>query len=941
MATGGFCQSVIDTATERADKPAMTLLGSDLTEPIRAETTTFGEMLSRIRSVAYRLAQEQIDFGDRVALIGENHPNWVVAYLGVLLRGAVATPLDQSSTVETMAHFIDASEAKLAFVAPASIEKFRSVCERLGRPIPFVTLFDGANVNGFARFEDWARTPRPPEFDAAAPPACPTDLAVLMYTSGTTGAPKAVPLTHGNIFAESEGVRKALHVTDSEVVLSLLPLFHAYSQVVNLWLATTIGARVVYVTELGSAGIERGLREGGATALVGVPRLWYLFHKKIFDGVGRRPLAARLFRSLLAVNGLLRDRLGVNAGPLLFKRIHDSFGGRLRLAVSAGASFDARVAWDFHRLGFTILQGYGLSETAGAATITRFEDNVVGSVGAPIGGVEIEIDRPDERGVGEVLIRGPVVMRGYYRNPEANREAFTEDGWFRSGDLGRLDAAGRLYVIGRKKDVIKLPTGKQIFPEDVEAHYSRSRLVGEVCVLGVRDPSGGFERAEKLLAVVVPDFGYLKSHHIANAREAIRFELDNLGRELPEYQRARDYLIRVEPLPRTTTRKIKRFELKNQIEGSGEIAGAGRRTDRFVFSRSDRELVDSEIGRAVVAAIKQQSSEATAVHPQMNLELDLGLDSLARAECMVGVERALDVQFSTEAEAAALTVADLITLAQSVPRGGRAAGQNDPQPEWREILAGGSPADSDLRPVLKRKPVTVAVAFGLLRLVYLVARVLLRLEVEGREVLTRLPRPVLICPNHQSYLDAILLCSTYPRDLLSQVFHVGAREYFTGPFMRRIAHAFNILPLDPDAHLLGAMRASAGGLRAGKALNLYPEGQRSFDGGLQEFKNGAAILATELELPVVPVAIDGMYRVWPRNSWRIRPAKVKIRFGEPFTPRAILPAGVGGEAAYDAVTEELKGRIRRMLDEMRRAGRARDSHGNGALKQVAPGTRNG
>jgi len=186
------------------------------------------------------------------------------------------------------------------------------------------------------------------------------------------------------------------------------------------------------------------------------------------------------------------------------------------------------------------------------------------------------------RGVaGEVLIRGPIVMPGYYRNPEANREAFTGDGWFRSGDLGRFDRASHLYVVGRKKDVVILPTGKPIFPDEVEAHYGRSPLVSEICVLGVRDPASGFERAEKLLAVVVPDFDYLKAHHIANAREAIRFDLDDLGHELPECQRVRDYVIRAEPLPRTTTRKVKRFELKNQIEGSGEIAGAARQADRF------------------------------------------------------------------------------------------------------------------------------------------------------------------------------------------------------------------------------------------------------------------------------------------------------------------------------------------------------------------------
>jgi long-chain acyl-CoA synthetase len=244
-----------------------------------------------------------------------------------------------------------------------------------------------------------------------------------------------------------------------------------------------------------------------------------------------------LFRVLLAGNGVLRDWFGVNAGRLFFRTVHRSFGGKLRLAVSGGASFDVDVARDFHRLGFTILQGYGLTETCGSATVNRFEDNKIGSVGTPLNGVEVKIDRPDDAGVGEVLIRGPVVMSGYYKNPDANREAFTSDRWFRTGDLGRMDKRRHLYIAGRKKDVVKLPSGKNVFPEDVEAHYEQSPYVSEVYVLGVKDQSSEFKRAEKLCAIVVPNFEYLRSQHTANAREWVVWDLENLGRELPEYQR--------------------------------------------------------------------------------------------------------------------------------------------------------------------------------------------------------------------------------------------------------------------------------------------------------------------------------------------------------------------------------------------------------------------
>ena len=908
-----FCQRVVAAASIRADKVAMTVIEAE-----GQETVSFGSMLSQLRSIAYRLAQEGIAFGDRVALIGENHPNWAIAYLGTIYRGAVVTPMDPAATTQALAAFLKGSEAKLAFVSPASIAKFRGACERLGSNIPAVALLPLAQPDGLGTFEDWAQTPTPQEFDDAQPPARPEDLAVLIYTSGTTGTPKAVPLTHGNINAESTKVQEVMRISDREVVLSLLPLFHAYSQIVNLWLATIVGARVVYLAELTSSGIERGLRSGGATALIGVPRLWYLFHKKIFDAVRVQPAPVRvLFKILLTFNGALRNWLGLNAGRFFFKTIHKSFGGKLRLAVSAGASFDENVARDFHRLGFTILQGYGLTETSGAATVTRFEDNKIGSVGTPLNGVEVKIDDANDEGIGEVLIRGPVVMSGYYRNPEANREAFTGDGWFRSGDMGRFDKEGHLYIVGRRKDVVKLPSGKNVFPEDVEAHYEHSPFVSEVCVLGIKDESSQFKGAEKLAAVVVPNFDYLKAQRIANAREWVVWELENLGRELPEYQRVHDFVLRAEPLPRTTTRKIRRFELKRQLDELRELER--RETKAIVLSEADRVLMDSPAGQAVVAAIRQHSHDAQGIGPGMNLEIDLQLDSLARAECVVAVEQKLGVELKPEEVATAQTVGELVQLVNSRTTGAIRVGTVGEEFHWRDVLSGTSEELPELAQLLRPKPALVVFAHMVLRFIYFVARVLFRMDVKGNEVLTQLKRPYLICPNHQSSIDPFLVCSTYPRSVLQNTFHVGASMYFANNAMSKLGRLINVIPIDPDAQLLHAMRAGAAGLRAGKILNIYPEGQRSLDGKLNEFKKGAAILATELNLPIVPVALDGPYRIWPRKSWRIRLAKVKIRFGQPINTRELLSNQLDEDAAYQAVTSELQRRIQQMLDEMRGA----------------------
>lgn len=897
--------------------------------------TTFSSMLEQIRSIAYRLEQEGVGLGDRVAIISENHPNWAIAYLGILYRGAVVTPLDPSSTISSLATFLADSESKLAFVSAASLGKFHDACTQLGRAIPAVGLQPLDPENGAcrfdARFSDWAGTPLPPEYLNAAPPAATTDLALLMYTSGTTGQPKAVPLTHGNIQAQIDGVEEVMKITDREVVLSILPLFHAYSQIVNLWLAATIGARVVYLNQFGSAEIEDGLRRCGATALTGVPRLWYLFHQKVFDTVSTKPAPLRwLFRGMLFANGILRDLVNINAGSILFGPIHRAFGGKLRLAVSGGATFDQAVAKDFHRLGFTILQGYGLTETSGAVTVTRFEDNAIGSVGTPLNGIEVKIDNPGENGIGEVLIRGPMVTEGYYHNHEANYEAFTSDRWFRSGDLGRFDRQGHLYIVGRKKDVIILPSGKNVFPEDVEAHYEKSPLVNEICVLGRRDGNSRFKDAEALCAIVVPNFEFLKAQQIVNPGEWIPWELEDLGRELPEYQRVHDFIVRSESLPRTMTRKVRRFELRQELETE-----SGRGLNRLdgkclVLRPTDQELMDSVAGRVVTAIIKESAVDVPDIHPMLNLEIDLKLDSLARVECLTRVEQTLGVQFEPNETTSAFTVGDLVELAsrKTNNRGtsasgfetgnGRVAVRTSPtKPHWRQVLTDTSTNITELQPLLNRSRLIVTVAFLLLKVIHLCARVFLGMEVKGTAVLKNLKPPYLICPNHQSYIDPFLICSVLPRDVLANILHVGASRYFAGVATSQLARLINVLPIDPDVHLLRAMRAAAKALRANRVLNIYPEGRRSFDGQLGVFKKGAAIVATELNVPIVPVAVDGTYRIWPRGSSRIRLAKVKISFGEPIEPCKVTSGDTTNEQKYEEVTALIKERVCKMLEQMR------------------------
>lgn len=903
--TRSFIQRLAESCEKHADRTAMRVVG------LPDETYTYERMFREIRNVAARMRECGVSKGDRVAVFGENHPCWAVAYLATLYAEAVCVPIDPHGETSTIANFLADSEAKLVFTSSESSERLSEIEERLGHTVRKVVWRSGSAASGDA-FEDWAGASSDGSYE---PDASGDDNALLIYTSGTTGRPKGVLLTHGNICAELDAVDRVLEVSPEERILSLLPLFHAYLQIAALWIASTKGCEVIYLKELTPEELSRAMKESRMTILASVPRLWYLIHKKIFDEVRRKGRPMRLlFSSLLRLNGFARDALGLNLGKRFFRPVHESLGGELRLAIAAGSRFDEDVAIDFHRLGFTIIQAYGLTETSGAATATPIDDNRVGSVGKPVLGAEVKIAGAGNDSEGEVLIRGPMVFEGYYRNPEATREAFDEEGWFRSGDLGKFDKDGHLYITGRAKDVIVLPSGKNVHPEDLEVHYLKSPLIAEICVVGLADESEGRKGAEKLAAVAVPDFEYLKQKGIANAREAIRFELDGLGRELPEYQRVRDYIVRTEPLPRTATNKIKRFELRNEYsDGNGPDKPAAS-SRQWTFEEDDRGVMDGPGGRVVVDSLIAQGVSTSEIHPEMNIEIDLRLDSLSRAELFARLEQACGREFNAGEIASALKVRDVVRL---VSDGGAVPESNgSTNLKWGSILGSVDELQPETRAILRRKSLFSMLAFTVLKSFYLFCRIFLRLKVEGKENLRGVEKPFLICPNHQSYLDAFVVCSTYPYSVLKDIFHVGASEYFEGPITGRLASLLNIVPIDPDTHLLKAMKAGAGGLKRGKILNIYPEGERTFDGRLHAFKDGAAILSTELGIPIVPVALDGLHEVWGRGSKRIRTGKVTIRFGDPMVPAAVDPEQNGN--VYGRQTELLRSAIEDMLDDIRR-----------------------
>src|SRR6476660_4893510 len=412
--------------------------------------------------------------------------------------------------------------------------------------------------------------------------------------------------------------------------------------------------------------------------------------------VSARPLLARVgFRVLMAVSAagskIGLKKIGLNLGKLLFRRVHRMLGPKMRFFITGGSAFDPRVGRDLERLGFRLLQAYGLTETSGGATVTPPRGNVMGSVGKPLKGIEIRIVDPQPAEgmpfpVGEIAIHGEIIMKGYYNRVDATAEAI-RDGWLFSGDLGYQDEHGNLFITGRKKEIIVLSSGKNIYPEELEAHYMRSPFIKEICVMGLVNRSGE-PFSERLHAVIVPDFDVLRERKIVNAREVIRFDVENLSMELPSTKRILSFDLWADPLPRTTTRKLKRFAILQRVM-AGEEGGIGSSGVAEEPTGEEAAWLALPDVQTAIAVIRNAGKAEKPVLPSSNLELDLGFDSMERVELVVALEREMQAEVDEKVIAQVYTVRELVDAVLQARGGDAAGGVKAALPGWEAVLAVG------------------------------------------------------------------------------------------------------------------------------------------------------------------------------------------------------------------------------------------------------------
>ncbi len=513
-------------------------------------TLTRKELCGKSVALACELMDAGVKPGDFVALLAPNQPEWGLGYFGALLAGGVLVPLDVNLKEGEIANILEKARPVCLMTDAREGERATKLAGELASACSVLRIDDEREPDHAASLDSLPGAERGPD-----------DLALVSFSSGTTGTPKGVMLSHGNITSNVRAVLEPFFAGEDDVFLSVLPLHHMFESTGGFLIPLAAGARVHYLSSLNPRLLVEAMQNEGITICLMVPALARLIHKRIMSNVESLSGAKKIiFKMLFGISGICLS-MGFRVGHVLFSQVKKNLGPNLRYFASGGAALDPKIARDLLVLGIEVIQGYGLTETSPVAHVTPpGAPNRIGTVGPPIPGVEarlVPVEGADE-GEGEILIRGPNVMQGYFENPDLTAEVL-RDGWFHTGDIGRIDSDGYLTICGRSKNVIVSEAGKNIYPEEVEEQLLESAWFQDVCVIGRKTPRGG----EDVFAVVVLDPETDLPQEDEKRAALADSELKRLSAHLADYKRVAGFFVwPEEELPRTTTRKHKREDIK-------------------------------------------------------------------------------------------------------------------------------------------------------------------------------------------------------------------------------------------------------------------------------------------------------------------------------------------------------------------------------------------
>jgi long-chain acyl-CoA synthetase len=856
----------------------------------RKEQYTYADLRELATRVAGFLASEGIKQGDRVMLVSSNAPEWGMTYFGVLKAGATCIPCDPESSTAEILNFARAGNAAGVICSDAIINDHPDLRERL-QELGLARLWTYQEV--FALPDEQTEDER----IALLPQrAHPQGVASLIFTSGTTGQPKGVMLSHRNLTSMVSMLSSVFDMTTRDGVLSVLPLHHTFEFSTGFLTPLSRGAQITYLPELTSDALARAIKNGHVTGMVGVPALWELLHRRIKNRLYERSdWIGKTADNLIQANAWLRDKTPLNFGQVLFYPIHEGLGGRIRYFISGGSALSEKIQRDFHGLGFTILEGYGLTEASPVLTVTRPENRLLtGTVGKPLPGVEVRIVEPDASGVGEVVARGPNVMLGYYEDEAATRKTLVER-WLYTGDLGRVDDDGNLYLVGRSKEIIVDTNGKNVYPDELEEIYANSAYIKELSIVGLPDGIG-----EKVACLVVADDEFDISLSRSALHRLVEEHFRDVSASLPYYKRVKVLHFTDMELPRTATRKVKRREVVQIMESLEESQRSGRRGGVQEAANADALWL-----LGLVATAANRSRSEVSIDSRLS---DLGFDSLMFVELATSIENAGGSISAPERFNEIQDVRELLTV---VSRQGAPAAKQEVRPEDRK-------KDDEIHvPSFVRTAGTRTGDF-LQRFLY---DQFLKTHYEGR---SNIPPHTnfIVAANHCSHLDMGLTkmaLGEFGKDLVALA---AADYFFDTKYKRAVMENFtNLVPMERTGSLRQSLRHARSFLDQGYNALIFPEGTRSMTGIMADYKPVVGYLALHARVGILPMFLEGTYEAMPKGTTVIKSREIGARIGHflSYEELEVMTRGMARAEAYRLIAARVRHEVVNLRDRTRDA----------------------
>jgi len=788
--------------------------------------------------------------GDKTLIFSENREGWIYAFFSVWQNRGVAVPVDASSTVSDVVYILKDCQPQCIWTSRQCLGVAEQAVREAGLPIQ-ILLIDDYEQAACPQREGKLHIQEDGIFTAEN-----HEMALIIYTSGTTGSPKGVMISYANLYANCRSVTVDVPIFDStRRTLILLPLHHVLPLVGTLIMPILAGGGVAICPTLSGPDIMDTLVRGKIGIFVGVPRLWTTIYLGIKKKIDASPVARALFK-------LCEVARSPKLSRIVFKAVHQKLGGHLTYCVSGGASLDTEVGNGLRTLGITMLEGYGMTETAPIISFTRPGDVIPGCVGLPMSTVDVKISN------GEICVKGPNVMLGYYNRPEETAQVIDRDGYVHTGDLGYLDELGRIHITGRSKEIIVLSNGKNIQPAELEFKLEKyDQYVKEVAVT---------QDGDMLRAIIVPQEEWARNLSDQEVEEQLkRSVIEPYNLTVVNYKKLMSLFVYRGSLPRTKLDKLQRFKLKDLIQD------AGKAQEQPIQQQVANETPEMKILREYI-----QEEKKITVKPTSHIETDLAFDSLDSVGLEGFIERTFGVQMksSTFAQYANVQeIADYIAQYKT-----RSEVENT---DWKAILT----SDTSYLNIAS----TWAIHTKVVRLMHRFLKKHNNLEVNGIENIP-LEGQFIIAPNHQSAIDGNICVSGLNEETLRNTYYYATEEHIKGYPLQLMARHNNVI-LMQHQNLKDSILRMAKVLRQGKNLVIFPEGARTHDGKMQEFKKTFAILSKELNVPILPVRIEGAFEAMPRGTKRLGKHKITVTY---------LPIINPSEAqTYEQLSEQVKAAI--------------------------------